>query len=115
MRYYYEKPDNYIPIYGDAYSCSHPIYKTCTLYFRDDRGLAVIQQRFDSVEKTFWWGPIDPWLANDIYLSEGFMEYFDEHSQKPDGNGLFPTVQVRKIMWALRMKPLKKEFWETLF
>ena len=25
------------------------------------------------------------------------------------------TVTVRQIMWALRMKPLKKERWETVF
>jgi len=26
-----------------------------------------------------------------------------------------PTVTVRQIMWALKMKPIKKEKWETCF
>ena len=27
----------------------------------------------------------------------------------------FPIVSVRTVMWALRMKPLPKEFWEEYF
>nr|DAP49012.1 MAG TPA: hypothetical protein [Caudoviricetes sp.] len=29
--------------------------------------------------------------------------------------GLYPTVTVRQIMWALKMKPIQKERWETVF
>ena len=75
-------------------------------------GLAVVQKRFDQKTKTIQYGPVDWWLANDIYLSEGFAEYFMRHASPADKNGLYPTVSVRKIMWALRMKPLRKEFWE---
>ena len=37
------------------------------------------------------------------------------HAKKKDSHGYFPTVTVRQLMWALRMKPLKKERWETSF
>lgn len=30
-------------------------------------------------------------------------------------SGLYPTVNVRQLMWALRMKPMRKERWETVF
>ena len=58
---------------------------------------------------------IDPWLTDKIYLRIGFKEYFDAHAKKKDSHGYFPTVTVRQLMWALRMKPLKKERWETSF
>ena len=61
-----------------------------------------------------YWGVVDPELANDIYISEGFEEYFRKFSGR-EKDGIFPTVQVRKLMWALRMKPLRKEFWEEDF
>ena len=59
--------------------------------------------------------PIDPWLTDKIYLHDGFKEYFDSHAKRKNQNGEYPTVTVRQIMWALRMKPLKKERWETVF
>lgn len=112
MRYYYERPKNSLPVYGEIYSCDHPLYNKCTLYLKNNRGLAVIQQRFDPISKHTWWGPVDYWLANDIYEHEKFAEYFREHADKADEQGLYPTVSVRKLMWALRMKPLRKEQWE---
>jgi hypothetical protein len=30
-------------------------------------------------------------------------------------DGLYPTVTVRQIMWSLKMKPIPKEKWETVF
>lgn len=30
-------------------------------------------------------------------------------------DGLYPTVTVRQIMWALKMKPIPRERWETVF
>lgn len=30
-------------------------------------------------------------------------------------DGLWPTVTIRQIMWALKMKPLQKQRWETVF
>lgn len=75
----------------------------------------VIQQRYNEETKATYWGPIDPWLTDKIYLRIGFKEYFDAHAKKKDSHGYFPTVTVRQLMWALRMKPLKKERWETSF
>lgn len=114
MRYFYEKPTEYYARYGRTYFCDHPVYGRCTLYLRKGRGLAVIQQRFNAPMKTTYWSELDPWLVDDIYMQNGFKEYFDKHSGK-ESNGLYPTVTVRKIMWALRMKPLKKYRWETVF
>ena len=31
MRYYYEKSSVYSSMYGDTYTCDHPIYNKCTL------------------------------------------------------------------------------------
>ena len=47
MRYYHEKPKEYTSIYGEVYICDHPVYDRCTLYKIGNKGLAVIQQRFN--------------------------------------------------------------------
>ncbi|MBO7449776.1 MAG: hypothetical protein J6U54_05345 [Clostridiales bacterium] len=112
MKYYYEV-HNKQPIKGKVYECNHPMYNKCTLYLEGDVGLAVIQQRFNELLKMTWWGPIDPGLVDDIYYHPDFSKYFLEFAACKDENGLYPTVQVRKLMWALRMKPLKRQFWET--
>ena len=114
MRYHYEKPSIYLSMYGSTYNCDHPVYNECTLYRIDNKGLAVIQQRYDSETKKTWWGEIDPWLTDELYLQPGFKKFFDERSGESDG-GLYPTVTVRQIMWALKMKPIKRERWETCF
>ena len=101
-------------MYGTTYECDHPIYNRCTLYRIDARGLAIIQQRYDLESKTTRWGEIDPWLTDSIYLHPKFKEYFNNRS----GNcmdGLYPTTTVRQIMWALKMKPIPKQRWETCF
>ena len=36
-------------------------------------------------------------------------------NRKKNQNGFYPTVTVRQLMWAIRMKPMKKERWETVF
>lgn len=61
--------------------------------------------------KYFFWSTIDPYLIDDIFAQDKFSEYFKEHAG-PCTDGLYPTVEVRKLMWALSMPPLKKEFWE---
>lgn len=115
MRYYIDKPPIYLEQYGKTYICNHPAYDRCTLYVIHDYGLAVIQQRFEPEGKRTWWGEIDPWLVDIIYLNKGFKKYFDQKAWLVDEHGLFPTVTVRQIMWALRMKPIPKEPWETVF
>ena len=114
MRYHYEKPSMFVSIYGEIYKCNHPVYSKCTLFKMGDRGLAVIQQRYNENMKTTWWTEIDPWLTDKLYLHPKFKEYFDDRS-RPVINGLYPTVTIRQIMWALKMKPIKRERWETCF
>lgn len=114
MRYHYEKPDIYRSIYGKTYACAHPVYNKCTLFTIGDKGLAVIQQRFDANTKHTYWDEIDPWLTDPIYLHSGFEEFFNGRSGEAK-DGLYPTVTIRQIMWALKMKPLPKSRWETCF
>ena len=114
MRYHFEKPGLYLNQYGETYACNHPVYSKCTLYKISGRGLAVIQQRFDETTKSTWWTEIDPWLTDAIYLNPSFKKFFDERAG-PCKDGLYPTVTVRQIMWALKMKPIPKAEWETVF
>lgn len=114
MRYHYEKPSIFKPIYGEKYTCNHPVYDSCTLFKISGKGLAVIQQYYDPISKTTWWSEIQPWLANDLYLNPKFKEIFDIRSGYCE-DGLYPTMTIRQIMWALKMKPLKRERWETVF
>lgn len=114
MRYHYEKPSIYLSTYGDTYICDHPLYNECTLYKSDGCGLAVIQQRFDKESKSTWWGEIDPWLTDVIYLHPNFKQVFEERAGECK-DGLYPTATIRQIMWALKIKPMKKERWETCF
>ena len=79
-----------------------------------EKGLAVIQQRFDIASKTTRWSELDPWLTDDIYLHPRFKKFFDERAGKATDE-LYPTVTVRQLMWALKMKPLPRERWETVF
>lgn len=111
MRYFYE-PSPLSPTgYGLVYRCEHPLYKECTLYQLRNEGLAVVQLRFNRGTKVMWWGSIDEGLAGDIYLNPRFQDYFKEHAY-PAKDGLYPTVTVRQIMYALKMKPLKRDIWE---
>lgn len=114
MRYHYEKPTFYSSMYGDIHVCDHPAYDSCTLFKIGSRGLAVIQQRFDPSTKQTWWSEIDAWLTDALYLHPKFKEIFDERSGECTGN-VYPTVTIRQMMWALKMKPLPKERWETCF
>lgn len=114
MRYHYEKPTISIPMYGEIYICDHPVYDRCTLFQINEKGLAVIQQRFDKFSKSTRWGEVDAWLSNDIYLHPKFKIFFDLRAGDCV-DGLYPTVSVRQIMWALKMKPLPRERWETCF
>ncbi len=114
MRYHYNIPNIYLSMYGKTYICEHPVYSSCTLYKIGENGLAVIQQRFDNDTKSTRWTEIDPWVVDDIYTNPNFKAFFDERSGEAK-DGLYPTVTVRQIMWALKMKPLKKERWETTF
>lgn len=116
MRYHYEQPPIYLSRYGETYICDHPAYNRCTLFRIGNRGLAVIQQRFDPDTKESSWTEIDPWLTDALYLHPKFKKFFDDRAEKVRGQtGLYPTVTIRQIMWAFRMKPIKKQRWETVF
>lgn len=114
MRYHYEKPAIYSSLYGSTYTCDHPVYNSCTLFEIGNKGLAVIQQDFNAEDKTTWWREIDPWLTDVLYLHPRFKTYFDERA-KEGTDGLYPTVTIRQIMWALKIKPIPRERWETCF
>lgn len=112
MKYYYEKPKTWSPA-GQIYICDHPLFNRCTLFMKGKRGIIIVQEHYNEKTKARWWGTIEPWLASDIYNNDNFKAYLDQNAQEIDKNGLYPIFTVRKIMWALRMKPLKKEIWET--
>lgn len=114
MKYHFERPLWFTSMYGKHYECNHPVYSVCTLYQIEERGLAVIQQRYNPESKVTWWSEIDPWLTDAIYLNDKFRDLFDKYAGKCT-DGLYPTITIRQLMWALRMKPLLKERWETCF
>lgn len=114
MRYHYEKTTIYSQIYGSTYKCDHPVYSECTLFKINNRGLAVIQQRYCYETKSTHWNVIDPWLIDELYLHTRFESFFNERAGEIQ-NGLYPTVTIRQIMWGLKLKPLPRERWETCF
>lgn len=114
MRYHFEKPAVSLSMYGRRYICNHSVYNVCTLFEIDTKGLAVIQQRFDPKTKSTFWTEVDPYLTDALYLHPKFLEFFSSKASEST-DGLYPTVTIRQIMWALKMKPLPKEPWETVF
>lgn len=114
MRYHYEKPKIFLSKYGTTHVCNHPVYDRGTLFNIGNKGLVIIQQRYDTDTKMTWWDKIDPWMTDALYLHPRFKEYFDSRSGECK-NDIYPTVTIRQIMWALKMKPLPKERWETCF
>lgn len=114
MRYHYEKPSIYLSMYGTTYTCNHPVYNKCTLFLVNNKGLAVIQQRYNYETKETRWDEIDPWLTDELYLHEMFKEFFEERSGLCK-DGLYPSVTIRQMMWCLKMKPIPQEQCETCF
>lgn len=114
MRYHYTPGRIDSSIYAKIYICDHPVYSRCTLYQNGNVGMAVIQQRYDARRKYAWWGPIDGWMVDELYLNVKFKSVFEEYAREPR-DGLYPTMSIRQLMWKLRMKPIKREPWETVF
>ena len=52
--------------------------------------------------------------VDDLYLHEKFLEFFNTRADI-SVRGVYPTVTIRQIMWALKMKPIKRQRWETVF
>lgn len=111
MKYFYVKPENYIRLYGKDISVNHPLIRSGTLFTEGGRGFIVVQQRFEKLSKSFYWSSIDDYLCNDIYLNPNFPKIFREIA-KGQTDELYPIITVRRLMWALRMKPLRKEYYE---
>ena len=80
MRYHFEKPAVSLSMYGRRYICNHPVYDSCTLFEIDEKGLAVIQQRFDPKTKSTSWTEVDAYLTDVLYLHPKFKEFFDERA-----------------------------------
>lgn len=74
----------------------------------------MIQQRYDPGTKSTFWTEIDKELQDEIFLNAKFLLYFNQRAKEPY-HGIYPTITVRQLMWALRMKPLPKQRWETVF
>lgn len=127
MKYYYEIKKNLNGGHMYGMTCKlvdHPAAKSCTLFMIGDKGLGVIEQKFSETFKAAYWGPIRDELCDVIYLHPRFLDYFNAHAQYisfmdgailPGENGQYPVVPLRKLMWALRMKPLKRQEWENWF
>ena len=109
MRYFYQKPEIGKPEHGRRIPLDHPAYKFGTLFTDGDRGLILVQMRFEL--NYAYWDAIDFWLANDIYEHPKFPEWFSMNATESD----YPIFQVRSVMWTLRMKPLPKAEWERYF
>lgn len=103
------------PNFGEIFWCDHPVYDECTLYRKDGKGLAVIQQRYNPRQKTTKWTHIDDELVDKIYKHHNFEWFFDRYSAPINENACYPTVTLRQIMHALRMPPLPRQDWETVF
>ena len=98
MRYHYEKPEIYLSMYGKRYLCNHPVYDSCTLFEIGEKGLAVIQQRYDPETKNTFWS------LSYRYNTANYVGTEDEAAPKAKmGNGLrsarnlAPNSQV--LLW----------------
>lgn len=115
MKYHYKKPDITVAIYGSRYSFGgkHPAYSYGTLFEDGGKGIIVVQQHVATTEKgkMCYWGEVDPDIANRIYLSPNFKKFFEENATAKN----YKIYQLRKLMWALRIKPLKRLDWENYF
>ena len=114
MRYFAQPKELYVRLYGKDVNSSHTLIRSGTLFQQGALGLLVVQNRFDEESKSFYYGAIDGWLCNEIYLNERFADAFKKFAG-PCVNGNYPVIKLRKLMWALRMKPLKKEYFEEDF
>lgn len=98
------------------HTCDHPLYNSCCLYLLPDgRGLAVVEKRWNSRLKASYWAAVRADIADAIYEQPGFQQYLEKVAKQPTKSGLYFTVPVRRVMWALRMPPIPKEDWEKDF
>ena len=53
-------------------------------------------------------------IQDQLYLHPKFKNFFDDRSG-PATDGLYSTITIGQIMWALKKKPIPRERWETCF
>lgn len=112
---YDEEPD--FGQYKNAvfYKCDHPLYNQCSLYLLPDgRGLAVVEKRWNARLKVSYWTAVRTDIVEEIFACGRFQRYLDRQAKQPQ-DGLYPTIPVRRVMWALGMPPLPKADWEKDF
>ena len=116
MRYFYKEKEDIRRFHGIIYihRCRNFLFTEGTLYYKKGYGLIVVRKYFDENKKKCWYGPLSQGLANDIFLNKNFERIFYELAGKRGADG-YPFIDVRKLMWQLRMKPLKKDIWEFFF
>ena len=90
-----------------SYKTDSPVCNYCTMYIEGEYRLGIVQQRYNPEHKFTWWSPVDRDLADAIFNHPGFREYFEDHAGE--------IIELRKVMWALRMPKIPKEPWETRF
>lgn len=100
--------------YGSIEIVNHPLYFSGTLFENDGYGIVIVREYFNPKDKYKYYGPIDPCIANDIYLSPRFPKYFSKKAERKNEKGLYPTVLLKKVMWEMRLKPLKKTKYEIM-
>ncbi len=111
MRYFTEKPELTVKVFGQPMPLDHPYYKGGTLYLENGKGLIVSQKKFNPDTRECRWDSLDLWLANAIYLAPKFRDFFVNNAKDED----YPIFEFRNVMWLLGMKPLKREEWEGYF
>lgn len=82
MKYYYQKPDICVRVFGEPIDLNHPVYRGGTLYLEHGRGIIVTQKKFDTKRKECSWDAVDSWIANDIYTSPNFAEFLSRMRRK---------------------------------
>lgn len=112
MKYFYQPQRQSVRVFGKPIVLEdHPIYRSGTLYLENGKGLIAVQKYFNSEWKSCYWDHVEYGIANDLYLAPGFFEFFQQNAMESD----YPIFELRKLMWILRMKPLRKEDWENYF
>ena len=107
MKIHYKEETFEIPKYSKIHFQNLKLYSRGMLYERDGIGLVIVELKFDEKRKSFYYDAISGALSNRIYENDGFVKYFEENADSPK-NGLYPSADARKVLWALKMPPLKK-------
>lgn len=99
-------------VVASVQKATHPLYTAYTKFSDGGKSFGAIQQRYNETLHCTWWGPIDKDLIDKILDSPYFDEFWEDTARS---SGLDHVIEIRRIMWALHMKPLPRELWETKF